>query len=104
MKQLSIARDTGSIPTFATEITDEGWTAQLAADTNTVLAVPAGSRFALISANDFFFVSESVITLPAGAFTKTDAEQSKQAVNVEGVASLNFRARNITDISVSFYR
>jgi len=106
MRSLIIKRDTGSIPTYATEITDEGWTARLAGDVNTTLTVPASSRFALISASDFYFVSETAISLPSvgAGFTNTDTEQGKQVIFVEDVTTLNFRSRNDTDISVSFYR
>ena len=104
MKQLVIDRDPGSIPIYDTEISDEAWTGRLTADTNEALTVPAGARFALISANDFFFVSETAVSLPSGAFTKTNAELAKQVANVENVTTLNFRSRNALDISVSFYR
>ncbi len=106
MRQLIIERDTGSIPTYATEITDEGWTARLTGGVNTTLTVPAGARFALVSGSDFYFMSEAAITLPTlgAGFSKTDSEQGKQVIFVEDVTTLNFRSRNDTDISVSFYR
>jgi len=104
-KQLKILRGPGSIPLYVTEMTDEGWTGALAADTDTTVAVPAGSRVALIGASDHYFVSESVITLPVvgAGFAKTDAEQDKDQINVEEVTTLHFRSRNTNDISIAFY-
>ncbi len=106
MRQLIITRDPGSIPSYATEITDEGWTARVTGGVNTTLTVPAGARFALVSGSDFYFLSESTITLPTlgAGFSKTDDEQGKQVIFVQDVDTLNFRSRNDVDISVSFYR
>ena len=103
MKQLKIERDPGSLPTYALEMTDEGWTGRLAADTDTSLVVPAGAKYALISSDDYYFVSASAITLPSGAFTKTNAEHAKDVITLNGETTLHFRSRNACDVSVSFF-
>ena len=105
MKQLQIKRDPGSQTTYGLEMTDKGWTARLAADTDTSLAVPAGARFALIAADDYYFVNSVAITLPTegAGFTQTDAEHAKDVIVISGETTLHFRSRNATDISVSFW-
>lgn len=108
MIQLTVAQDNRGIPVYGLPITDAGNSAALVADTDTSLAVPATTRFAIIAGDDHYFVGLAAVTLPAAAFSAQNAEQDKQVVYFDGGADgtevLHFRARNATDISVSFYR
>jgi hypothetical protein len=103
--QLDIARDPNSIATYIIPFSADCWTLRLAADTELTVAVPAGSAKAIISGDDYYFVSTSTITLPTegAAALKTGAHQAFDAVDVTGVTTLYFKARNPTDLSVSFY-
>ncbi len=104
MRQLIAQKDVESTPIYAPKITNEGWTGQLSAGVEMILPVPTGANWALVSASDFFFVSESTVGLPSGAFSKTNSTQSQQGIDVSEVTQLHFIARNQTDISVAFYR
>jgi len=106
MKQLNVDKDPGSVPLYIIEMSDDAYTARLAADTDTTLVVPADATFAIISSDDFYFVkADAEITLPTegGGFTETDAAVAHDAIDVRNVTTLHFRARNACDISVSFY-
>lgn len=110
MLQLTIGLDSKSAPVYALPITDAGWFVQTVVATPVSVSVPAEARFAMIAADDHYFVSLSAIpAFPAGGvFQAIDMEQDKQVVYFDGTAgagvSLHFLTRNTTDISVSFYR
>lgn len=109
MKQLTVAHDNRGIPVYGLLMNDETWTAALAADTDTTLAVPEGARFALLAGDDHYYVSLAAITLPVPAFgfSAQLAEQDKQIIYFEGGAgsgiTLHFRSRNTCFMSVSFF-
>lgn len=105
-KQLQVNRDPTSAPLYMTAITDAGYSATLAADTDTTVAVPADAAWAIVSASDHFWGSDAAITLPVagGGFSATNFEHNKDQIDVRAVTTLHFRARNVTDISVSFWR
>jgi hypothetical protein len=109
MLQLTVGKDNRSTPVYGLPMTDEGWNASLTAATDTFVTVPIGTRFALIAADDHYFVSAESITLPtAGAgFGAQNAEQDKQIVFYpEGSIAadvLHVISRNATDISISFF-
>ncbi len=110
MLQLTIGQDSKSAPVYALPITDAGYWGSTIADDNMPLAVPPEARFAMIAGSDHYYVSLSTIgTFPGeGVFQAGNIEQDKQVVFFDGAAgagvTLNFRTRNPTDITVSFYR
>ncbi len=81
--------------------------AVLLADTDTTLTVPTGCRFALIQASkgiDFYLAKDTVITLPSNnTFASTSLEHNPDAVFVEGIVTLHFRATNAIEIVVQFF-
>lgn len=105
MQQLDIARDPSSIPTYIIPFSDDNYTLRLAANAELTVTVPTGATRAIISGDDYYMVSESSITLPieGAAALKTGAHQAFDAVNVVGITTLYFKARNAMDLSVSFY-
>lgn len=107
MKQLIAGKDSRSTPNWMTEITDAGYTGRVAADTDISVSVPAGSAWAVISADDHFFVSAAAVTLPSvGVVSQTDTEMDKDqiAIPVSGLTTLHIRGRNEMDFSVAFWR
>lgn len=107
MKQFAVERDITSIPLYITEFAEDIYSARLAADTDTTLAVPATADYALISASDYYLIkADGAITMPTvgAGFTKTEQEQNKSQLRVSGITTLHFRARNAMDITVAFYR
>lgn len=106
MKQLTVDRDPSSVPTYFISMSENAYSALLAADTDTTLAVPTDATLAIISADDYYYVkADGAITLPTGGagFSEDDAALAFDAINVTDITTLHFRARNVTDISVSFY-
>lgn len=106
MKQLNIDRDPSSIPSYIIELSEDIYTARLAASVELTLAVPTGATKAIIGADDYYYVkADGSITLPTegAAFTKDNAGIAFDAIDVTDVTTLHFIARNATDISVAFY-
>ena len=106
MRQLIIPRDKTSIPTYAVQLSDEVWTARLSLGAELTITVPAGAVWAIISSDDYVWMKEDgSITMPApGApFAKTNQELSRDAIRVDNITTLHFKARNDTDVSVAFY-
>lgn len=106
MRQLIIERDPSSIPTYATELSDEAWTGRLALGAELQVTVPAGAVYAIISSDDYVWMkADGGITFPVGGapFAKTNQELSRDAIRVENTTTLHLRARNDCDVSVAFY-
>ncbi len=104
--EFKILDDATGTPGYGTLLSNEVWNFKLAADTDTTVTVPTGARRCIVSADDYFFVAASIITLPStGTPTKQSGEQNKGVIDLtDGTATLHFRSRNQLDISVSFYR
>lgn len=105
MKQLIAGKDPRSTPLWTKEITDSGFTGRAAADTDITVNVPAGSRWAIVTADDHYFIASSAVTLPSvGVVTQTDAEQNADQIAINGETELHLRGRNAFNFSVSFWR
>jgi hypothetical protein len=104
--KLNIVRDINSIATYMIPFSDDSYQFRLNADVQVTLAVPAGVTKAIISGDDYYFVSKSAITLPAldDPPANTGAHQAFDAIDVTGVTTLYFRSRNAMDVTVSFYK
>ena len=105
MKQLIAHTDPESTPIWMTEMTDEGWSGRMAADTDITVNVPTGARLAIITADDHFFLAATAVTLPSvGVVTKTDAEMNKNQLFITTETEFHMRGRNAADFSASFWR
>lgn len=104
MTDLTVQRDSSGTALYSIDVSSEIWTAQIPANTDTTITVPAGMTKLIMSANDDFWFSRSVITLPGGAvFSKTGFEQNPMARNVVPGETLHFLGENATRISLAFY-
>ena len=103
MDQLKIARDPSSIPTFATTLTEESYTIDLAASTEAILPVPVGARFAIVKAELPFIVAPTNIVFPGGTFLLSQGAVNKNEITLNGETNLHFISRNANFLSVSFY-
>ncbi len=104
MKQLIAGRDKHSVPLWTKEITDSGFTARVAADTDMSIMVPPGAAYALVTADDHYFIAAAAVTLPSlGVITETDAEMNADQITINGETALHIRGRNEMDFSVSFW-
>lgn len=106
MKQLSIARDPSSIPLYAKELTDSGYTARIAAGVDTSVAVPAAALYALVSSDEYVYVGAAAVTLPTlgAGFGAQNAELNPPMITLSGETALHVIGRSDTDISVTFWR
>lgn len=108
MQKLRIASD-GKFPTYNINLPGGGdvYNCDLAANTQTTLAVPSGARlavFGLSSANDYW-VSDTAFTIPVGN-TFSNAQRAllnPPPLDVTGVSTLYFRAPASCGVSVAFY-
>lgn len=104
MKQLTASRDKNSTPLWQKELTDEGWTGRVAADTDILINVPVGAAGALVTADDHYFISATAITLPSvGVVSKTNAEMNADQITITVETELHVRGRNAMDFSISFW-
>lgn len=104
MKRLIASRDKNSTPLWQKELTDEGWSGRVAADTDIQINVPAAAVSALVTADDHYFISATAVTLPSvGVVSKTNAEMNADQITINGETELHVRGRNEMDFSVSFW-
>jgi hypothetical protein len=104
MKQLIAAKDKYSTPLWLRELSDQGYTGRVAADTDIYVDVPVGSQFAIITASDNFFVASSAITLPtAGHTVHSNTEMNLEGIWITTQTKLYLKGRTAFDFSISFW-
>lgn len=106
---LEIQPDKRNFPLYSVPKSDTVFEAQLAADLNTGLNVPAGARFCLVTAEEkLWYDEDAVITIPSNAaFLAGSAQliESGRLIEItEGTAVLNFRSANQNRVTLAFYQ
>jgi len=106
MKQLIIDRDPTSIATYLIPLSDDVFSVELVAATDTTLAVPADATLAIFSAElgKDFWVSDAAITLPTGgAFTSQRIYQNRLGAIVVPGSTLHFLSVLTNKMVVEFF-
>ena len=106
--QLVIDKDPGSVATFITPFSDQGFSLVMGADTDVVINVPSDANLAVMyydTGKDIFVRPDAVVTLPStDSPVQTAGVLLKPSVDVRGITTLHFRSNESAFLSVEFYR